>query len=309
MLATIKRCSTIGLLVVWLSSLSASHADEQLLWINNGDYQIPVIINLPVSKDVAVNNKLPLVLMLHGTAGQKNEVGNLYQRLAAQLANVGIASARFDFAGTGDSPVDYQLYTLTSAVRDAQAVLRYCQQLAVIDGNHLGIIGFSQGGLIGQLLVNHPASPQGLDVLALWSTMSGNGTSSFSDFYQHYYPQAQQHDVASVKFEWRDAPLNFSRQWFEELAANTSMDQMKSYQGKLLLIAGDADQIVPYQRSVDLQRAATTAQTELHLIKGANHLFNVIDAGDELSPDQTKAEQLLKLTSTWFHQQLQAKDA
>ncbi|MBW8189790.1 alpha/beta fold hydrolase [Neiella marina] len=298
--AWFKYAMNAALLILWVGVFTKfAVADERQILLDNGTYQIPVIVNTPATKGPA-----PLVLMLHGTAGQKNEVGNLYQRLAERLAAQGIASARFDFAGTGDSPVDYRYYTLTSAVGDAQTVLRYCLDLTAIDGERVGVVGFSQGGLIAQLLVTDPATPSAIKVLAGWSSMTGNGVSSFADFYQTYYPEAKRNGVASVKFEWRDAPLNFSRQWFEELAANTSFDRMRDYQGQLLLIAGGADDVVTPQHSVALQQAATNAKTELHIVEGANHLFNVIGAGDSLNPDQTKAEQLLQLTQDWFQRQL-----
>ena len=44
---------------------------------------------------------LPAVLMLHGFASQKDEVGNMYKRLAAALGEQGIASLRIDFRGWG----------------------------------------------------------------------------------------------------------------------------------------------------------------------------------------------------------------
>ena len=45
----------------------------------------------------------PAVLMLHGFASSKDEVGGMYQRLAAQLGEQGIASLRIDFRGWGES--------------------------------------------------------------------------------------------------------------------------------------------------------------------------------------------------------------
>ena len=49
------------------------------------------------------DSPVPGVLMLHGFGSQKDEVGNMYQRLAAALGDQGIASLRIDFRGWGDS--------------------------------------------------------------------------------------------------------------------------------------------------------------------------------------------------------------
>jgi len=44
---------------------------------------------------------VPAVLLLHGFASSKDEVGNMYAREAKALAEKGIASLRIDFAGFG----------------------------------------------------------------------------------------------------------------------------------------------------------------------------------------------------------------
>ena len=64
------------------------------------NYSIPAIVTLPET-----GGKHPCVIMCHGTASDKNEVGNMYADLADSLAAKGIASVRFDFAGCGDSKV------------------------------------------------------------------------------------------------------------------------------------------------------------------------------------------------------------
>ena len=49
--------------------------------------------------------KVPAVLLLHGFASSKDEVGDMYKNLAAKLAAQGIASLRIDFQGSGASTV------------------------------------------------------------------------------------------------------------------------------------------------------------------------------------------------------------
>lgn len=119
---------------------------EEIVSLDNGSYKVPAIYTKPA----VAAGPFPAVIMLHGTASQKNEVGGLYQRLAAQLAQKGIASLRIDFAGTGDSPVDYRHYSLTSAVNDALTAVNFLAAQSDINSEHLGVIGFSQGGLIAQ---------------------------------------------------------------------------------------------------------------------------------------------------------------
>jgi len=46
-------------------------------------------------------DKAPAVLLLHGFASSKDEVGNLYKQLSDELFKVGISSLRIDFRGWG----------------------------------------------------------------------------------------------------------------------------------------------------------------------------------------------------------------
>lgn len=278
---------------------------EENLALNNGQYAVPAILCLPLNGGKPV----PAVLMLHGTASQKNEVGGLYRRLAHRLAKAGLASIRIDFAGSGDSPVDYRDYTLESARRDGQTALNYLQHHPAIQANALGIIGFSQGGLIAQLMAvddskNH--SPA-IKTMVTWSSTAGDGIGSYRFIYDQYAEEAKENGYAVVKFAWREAPLNFSRQWFEQIAANTSLSDMGAYQGSLLAIAGSADPLVDFHSSLKLVQASGSQNAVFYLIKDADHMFNVLGnpaTSNGLNPDQSQVNILLAQTTRWFVQQL-----
>lgn len=282
------------------SAVTTSTYAEQSLSIDNGSYKIPAILVTPKQKS---KKPFPVVVMLHGTASQKNEVGGLYQRLAEYLAEVGIASIRIDFAGTGDSPVDYRFYNLTSAQRDVVSTLDHVTIQQDMDAQRIGLIGFSQGGLIAQLVATKDAR---IKSLVTWSSVGGNGTGVFQSFFDDYYAEAKANGFAVVKFPWRPEPLNFGLQWFEEVKANSSLHDLKSYRGKLLAIAGTADTLVPYESSINIINYAGTTNAELHLIKGADHMFNVLGSAtaNGLAEDQSTAETVLSITTYWIDKNL-----
>ena len=281
----------VWLIAVMLSVLSlVSYAGETSLRLNNGEYEIPAIVNLPDSEQA-----VPAVVLLHGTASHKNEVGNLYARLAEALANIGIGSIRIDFAGTGDSEVSYRHYTLESAVRDATAALNYMQAQPQVNDEKLGVVGFSQGGLIAQLLI---AQSPVFDSFVAWSSVASDGVSAFRPMFDSMYQKAKQQGYVTQEYTWR-APLDISLEWFEQVKANKSLTNMATYNGALLAIAGSADKVVPAENALRLIEATSANPAQAVIIKDASHIFNV------LNEQAAEDEQLLQLTVQWFAQTLQ----
>ncbi|MFC3200881.1 alpha/beta hydrolase family protein [Alteromonas oceani] len=280
----------VWLIAVMLSVLPlVSYAGEVSLRLNNGEYEIPAIANLPDSEQA-----VPAVVLLHGTASHKNEVGNLYVRLAAALADVGIGSIRIDFAGTGDSEVSYRHYTLESAVRDATVALNYMQAQPRVNAEKLGVVGFSQGGLIAQLLI---AQSPVFDSFVAWSSVASDSVSAFRPMFDSMYQKAKQQGYVTQEYTWR-APLDISLEWFEQVKANKSLTNMATYNGALLAIAGSADKVVPAENALRLIEATSAYPAQAVIIKDASHIFNVLNeqAGED--------EQLLQLTVQWFAQTL-----
>ena len=115
---------------------------ETVVMIPNGDHEIPATVCLPAGE-----GPFPAVVMLHGTASTRDEAGNGYKMAAPVLAEkYGLATIRIDFMGNGESTADYMGYTFDSAVSDALAAANYMKGLEVVDGDKIGVMGWSQGG-------------------------------------------------------------------------------------------------------------------------------------------------------------------
>ena len=105
--------------------------------------------------------KAPVVLMLHGFGSQKDEVGNMYARLADALAERGVGSLRIDFRGFGKSDGDTGSTTVGAQVEDAEAAYQYLTGLDWVDPARIGVIGFSLGGGISTIAAGtHPGLVQ-----------------------------------------------------------------------------------------------------------------------------------------------------
>ena len=263
--ATLLLCS-----VLTLRAASAGGAELAISLPGNA-YAVPGILALP-----AAPAPVPGVVLLHGTASQKNEVGDLYRHLAERLAAAGIASLRIDFAGSGGSPVSHRSYNLDTATRDAQRALDYLARHEAVDGNALAVLGFSQGGLIAQrVALAYP----GIRALVTWSTVATDGMGSFAPFFAQHYATAQAAGYADVSFPWLAAPLAFDLRWFDDVKTHTTLSDMRAFGAPILAIAGLEDDTVPYAQSIDLVSQSPNPRSRAVLLAGANHIFNGLDAG------------------------------
>ena len=119
-----KLLSIALILVLALSAAALAETpayQETVVSIDAGDHQIPATICVPTEGE-----NFPAVVMLHGTASNRDEAGGGYQIAAPILAEkYGVATIRIDFMGNGDSTADYMGYTFESAVGDAVAAAEY----------------------------------------------------------------------------------------------------------------------------------------------------------------------------------------
>ncbi|WP_419237381.1 alpha/beta hydrolase family protein [Photobacterium leiognathi subsp. mandapamensis] len=266
-------------------------ADSQHITLNNGNYDIPAIFSVP---DKKIDKQIPAVIMLHGTGTQKDEVGNLYKSLSEKLEALGIASIRLDFAGSGDSTASDLEYSLSSAVLDGKTAFNYLQANSQIDKSRIGVVGFSQGALISQLLVIEEPN---IKSLAVWSPAVGNGITPMKAFFEQYYDEAKQNGYALIKYDWR-SPFKVNLTWFEQLKAQQSLTLMKQFTSSLLAISGTNDTVLPWENANTLITASGSKDATAVTMKDGDHIFNVFD------PKAHQSTELLEITANWLNSRL-----
>lgn len=255
---------------------------EESITIKNGDYDIPAIVTLPT--DIEDKN-VPLVIMCHGTASNKDEAGDGYKMYAPKLAESGIASIRFDFIGTGDSKVDYSEYNFTTAVNDVTRVIEYAHNLKSIDNKNIGIMGWSQGGSIAML-----AAGENSDIKSI-VTWAGAENDCLLDLGN--YEEAKANGYAVVEFDWRDS-LNFGLQWHEDVRNIDILEALKKSKAPILALNGSADNVVPPKTTDLIIEASNNETSKESIIDGADHTFNIFTG------DLTKYNELCDQTTKWF---------
>ena len=206
---------------------------------SSGDYQISAVLTTPETDET-----VPLVVMLHGFGGYKDE-GNGFVYIARTLAKQGVASIRMDFAGTGEDSRDFTAYTLDGSAADAEDCVDYAIQHANIDASKLGIFGYSNGGRITTLITGAANQRYQARVLLAAASSAEGYVGKFGN-------------TLKVSREYYESVLNFA-------------ENLRSYQQTdipTLIIRGTEDVMIP-EEIVD-SFATETGSCKL-TIPGADH--------------------------------------
>ncbi|MDO4492311.1 MAG: alpha/beta fold hydrolase [Clostridia bacterium] len=243
---------------------------ETVVSVPNGDHEIPATVCIPAGE-----GKFPAVVMLHGTGSNREEAGEGYKVGAPVLAEkYGIATIRIDFMGNGDSAADYTGYTFDSAVSDAVAAANYMKGLENIDGAHIGVMGWSQGGTDALLAASRAA-----DVFS--SVVTWAGAPDLSDMLSDaLYEEAKTNGYFVMEFDWRE-PLHVSLQWCEDVKNTDVLKEFaENYAGPVLAIHGEQDTTVDPEWSNKIVAASPNPSSKTFFIPGMDHTFNVF-SGEE----------------------------
>ena len=236
------------------------------------NYDIPATVCLPAGE-----GPFPAVVMLHGTGSTRDEAGDGYKYAAPVLAEkYGIATIRIDFPGNGDSTADYMLYTYKSAVADAKAAAEYMAGLENIDGDAIGVMGWSQGGT--DALLACAWEPETFKSLVTWAGAPDMMADGF--FSEEDYEEAKANGFFVMEFDWRE-DLNVSLEWCDEVANTDVLAEFSAgYDGPVLAIAGTEDTTVDPVWSEKIAAASANEKSGTYFIEGMDHTFNVFAEED-----------------------------
>ncbi len=274
--AAIVLMALVALLAIAAGSAVAASDEEYEvtsteLQIPSRGIEIPATVVAPVA---AADQTFPLVVIHHGHGGGRNENGGL-ARVADALAKAGIISIRFDFAGAGDSQEPFTELSYTTMLADSEAALDYAVENLPVDVDRIGAFGYSEGSAVVAMESGKPDTPY--QAVALMGPVAHPGElmSSFfggPDAFAAYYEEAKANGFADVTTPFGQVQST-SLQWFDETMAADPVGDIGSFSGPVLILWGEADQIIPYGE-VEAYLAATegsAASTELVMIPDADH--------------------------------------
>ncbi len=231
------------------------------------------------------SRKLPLIIILHGFGGNKMGPHFMFVRLSRALEELGFASIRFDFAGSGESDGEFINMTLSGELEDAINILNYSKALSFVDTGKIGLLGFSMGGAVASML----AGIRGQDIrsLCLWSPAGNIAEIVTDDFIGSGYEDF----VENGYHEFEGLPIG--KAFVDDIRKIDIYDIASRYQRNILLLHGSADEVVSLKASKEYLEYYNE-RAELIIIEEADHMFS----------REHWVLQLIKLTNEFFIHEL-----
>lgn len=216
---------------------------QQKIELENQGQKIYGIAYIPETE----NETVPLVICAHGLGGS-------YQSNAAyaeQLASHGIAAYCFDFRGGGGSRSDGDTTEMSvmTEVSDLEIIMEAASGWEFVDDNKIVLLGTSQGGITSAIAAaRHTDQVSGL-VLMYPAFLVGDAVHEQFDSLEEVPDRFQ--------FNWVTA----GRPYAEDMWDYDVYEEIGNYTGKVLILHGSADSIVPFLIRTVLQKSMKTRNT------------------------------------------------
>lgn len=210
--------------------------------IQNGDRAIPATVVVPDG-----DGPFAAVVMNHGHGGGRQENGG-FGGIASALAERGILTIRMDFPGSGDSGEPFTEGYLSNMISDSNASLQYILDNYEVDENRLGIFGYSMGGRIAMTIGSNEGNPyRAMGLLAPSADWGQEMMVSFlggqAEYDRLYAESGGDKGYAEFVTQWGQTQ-ELSRQWFDEMIASKPLELIGAYDGAMIVLAGDKDDVV-----------------------------------------------------------------
>lgn len=217
---------------------SAPQWTEMEVTCRSGDNLLRGTLTVP--NDISV--KVPVAILLHGLSTNRHWCDDI----AWILADNGIASVRFDFAGTGESDGAQEDMTVSSEVQDTLAIINYAKKLYFTDEDNLFVVGKSMGA-VDALLASQ--EEQGtIKAMCLWYPGF-----AVRDNARHGFLLGSTFDPQNVPETVNASFYNYGKGFIEEVQRVDYEAAIKSYDGPVMIIHGTNDFVAPLFFSFQVQ--------------------------------------------------------
>lgn len=206
------------------------------------------------------SEEIPVAVLTHGLSTNSLWLSGV----AIALAEAGIASVRFDFAGTGLSTGKMEDMTISTEVADTIAVLDFVSRLPYCDNDNILYVGKSMGAVEGLLA----AQQWDKDIAAMCLFYPGF---SIRDSVQHGFLLGSFFDPQNPPATLEAAWYTYGRGFLEEAAAVDYESAIKDYDGPVFILHGDRDIIAPLHFTLQVEHLFQDCT--LQVVPGGMHGF------------------------------------
>ncbi len=274
--------------------------DEQIVTFQNEGMNLVATLVVP-----RTGKRPPIVMTLNGFGEDRFyvEIPNtggehFYPRVSRLLAEQGIATLRIDFRGSGDSDGEYQITRFTGQVSDALAGIQHiCRRLRHrVDWKRLGLIGFSQGGLVAAITASMDSR---VDAIALWSAVANPPTTYEALITKQGLLNGlalpiggfDTYDIYIEGVLYGSIPLG--RGFFVDVFTVDPVAHIKDFNGPMLYAAGLQDILVWPQPHMGLQYMKYHEGFEKLITLDTDHEFKTYEGPDEF-------DKVIYWSAAWF---------
>lgn len=258
------------------------YSETVVRFMENGRTTVGTLC-LPADTSIPV----PAVVMLHGTGSSRDEAGNGYAYAAPAMAANGIATLRIDMVGAGNSEVGYEFYNYETAVEDAVAAKEFLRGLSSVDGDRIGIMGWSQGGTNA---ISAAAADPGFKSVVLWA-----GALDLTILVTpQQYGEAKANGFSMLELGWRE-PLKLGLQWFDDVFTKDMEEYVRRIKAPVLALNGTNDDVVDPASGARIAEICVNPASRQIMIPDADHTFNVFS-----DPGLKALSQVVGTTIQWF---------
>lgn len=237
-------------------------------WCKNDDKNIYGKFYFPENYDES--KVYPTIIMSHGLGSRAEMVERaLWPQRAVQEGYVVYA---FDFCGGGrnsNSDGDYMEMSVMTEVDDLNAVMDFVKGQPFVDGEHLFLLGQSQGGLVSALTAAERSDEVEAMVLIYPAFC-------IVDDLHEFIPDISEVTGDTVETAMGTLGANYARDIYEM----DIMEEISGYNGDVMIIHGEEDKTVPYTYSeAAIETEYGNADSEFVLITGEKtaHGFEMIN--------------------------------
>jgi dipeptidyl aminopeptidase/acylaminoacyl peptidase len=201
-----------------------------------------------------------------------------FRQIADSLARRGVAVLRMDDRGTGLSKGNHGTATSADFAEDIRAGLAWLRTRPEIDANRLGLVGHSEGGLIGPLVTLKEPSLRAL-VLMAGPAQSGRPILQFqltNRVNQDTTIKGPKRDSALARVNATIDSLGAHNPWMKFFIDYDPLATARQIRTPVLILNGATDQQVTpdqVQTLTEAFKAAGNEDVTAHVFPAVNHLF------------------------------------